>query len=175
VDFRPRENKFEVGCRGDHFGIDGLPEARPAGSAIELVFRRKERQVTTGTIVDACLMILVHGVHEWPLGLLVPQDAIGLWGKDLLPLLVGLNEFHDWTDLWLLAHREAPFFSENVAKAVILTRPPPVRRDAPFTKRRSPFALPRRDAWYMTLFARALQLRDSLVLRSGDLATGWIS
>ena len=79
VDFRPRENKFEVGCRGDHFGIDGLPEARPAGSAIELVFRRKERQVTTGTIVDACLMILVHGVHEWPLGLLVPQDAIGLW------------------------------------------------------------------------------------------------
>ena len=37
VDFRTRNNQFEVGARLHNFGVDRLPEARPAGAAIEFV------------------------------------------------------------------------------------------------------------------------------------------
>ena len=39
VDFGPCHKEFGVGACLDHAGIDRLPEARPAGAAIELMLR----------------------------------------------------------------------------------------------------------------------------------------
>ena len=42
MDFGPWENQFVIGSGFDHLWIDWLPEAGPAGAAVELVLRRKE-------------------------------------------------------------------------------------------------------------------------------------
>ena len=42
MDFGPGKNHSVIGCGFDHFGVDRLPEAGPAGAAVELVFREKQ-------------------------------------------------------------------------------------------------------------------------------------
>ena len=72
VDFGPRESQFVIGSGFDHPWIDWLPEAGPAGPAVELVFRRKEGQVASRTIVDTGSLVIVHVVGKGALGMLMP-------------------------------------------------------------------------------------------------------
>jgi hypothetical protein len=72
MDFGPWENQFVIGSGFDHLWIYRLPEAGPAGAAVELVFRRKEGQVASRAIVDSGSLAIVHIVGKGALGILVP-------------------------------------------------------------------------------------------------------
>ena len=52
MDFRSGQEEFEIGSSLDHPWINRLPEARPTGTTVELMFGREERQVATGAIID---------------------------------------------------------------------------------------------------------------------------
>ena len=72
VDFGSWKNQFVIGSGFDHLWIDWLPEAGPAGAAVELVFRRKDGQVASRAVVDTGSLAIVHVVGKGALGILVP-------------------------------------------------------------------------------------------------------
>src|SRR4051812_23478635 len=73
-----------------HRVVERLPEARPAGAALELGVGGKQRQVAAGAGEDALAMLLQQRAGARPLGAVLAQDVV-LHRRELrAPLGVGL-------------------------------------------------------------------------------------
>jgi hypothetical protein len=112
MDFGPGKDQFVIGRRFDHFGVDRLPKAGPAGAAVELMLRRIGREVTACAIVDTRFLIIVHVVGKRALGTFVPQDLVGLRREEFSPLLVGFHNFDNRADFNFWWHRRSPSVAE---------------------------------------------------------------
>jgi hypothetical protein len=104
VNLGPRHKEFRISACFHDLGIDRLPEARPACTAIELVFRGKQWKVAPGAMVDPRLVVLMERAGKSPLGVLMAQDTIGSRVKNLFPIFIAFDDFHDWADIRLGGH-----------------------------------------------------------------------
>jgi hypothetical protein len=89
VDFHPGHEKSGVRPFFHHLGIDRLPEAWPAGAAIELMFRGIGGQVTARAIIGARLVIFVERTRKGPFRIFMPQHLIGRGRQQFFPFVVG--------------------------------------------------------------------------------------
>ena len=84
VVFAARHDQFEI-----QFGDDGLvqwlPEAGPAGAAVEFGLGAEQGQPAAGADEDAAAMLLVEGAGEGALRTFTAQHGEGCWAEALLP------------------------------------------------------------------------------------------
>src|SRR5262245_9851791 len=69
-----------------------LQEAGPAGTGGELRIRRKQRQPTAGTCIDALFLVVEQRATERTLGIAAAENAVLLWRKAAAPLVFAERE-----------------------------------------------------------------------------------
>ena len=79
----------------DRIGCRGLDKARPSGTGIVFLLRRKERLSASGTTIEAFTLVIVIGAGKRLFGSFFSQYAILLRGEALFPLdLVNFDLIH---------------------------------------------------------------------------------
>src|SRR5262245_33232286 len=92
VDRRP--NHAERPIRGLAYRlVERLPEARPAGPALELGGRREVVESAAGAGEDAFPLFLIQRTRERPLGGFLAQDGVLIRAQKRTPLRVGVRDF----------------------------------------------------------------------------------
>src|SRR5512143_3443498 len=89
--FRARPDQSEIGPRAEGAG-SRVPEARPAGAAVELVDRFEKRQGTGGADVGSAAILVVEGAAERTLGVALEQYAVALGRQKDFPFRLGLHQ-----------------------------------------------------------------------------------
>ena len=74
---------------------DGLIEAGPAGAGFEFGFAGEEGEVAATAAEEACAVLIPTVAGEGALGVFVAEDPIGIFGEELLPLVIGVSEAGD--------------------------------------------------------------------------------
>ena len=97
VVFAARHDQFEIQL-GDHGIAQGLPEAGPAGAAVELGLGAEQGQPAAGADEGAAAMLLVERAGERALRAFTAQHGEGCWAEALLPfgfteIPGGINSF----------------------------------------------------------------------------------
>lgn len=87
VVFAARHDQFEIHL-GDHGIGQGLPEARPTGTAVELGLGAEQRQSAAGTDERATAMLLIERTGEGALGTFTTQHRIGGGTEPLFPFSI---------------------------------------------------------------------------------------
>src|SRR5206468_6027907 len=77
--------KAAVGLRLNRL-LDRSEEARPAGPAVELGIRGKQRLAATGTVVHACVILLIEQTRTGAFGTVLAQHSERRWRKPAPPL-----------------------------------------------------------------------------------------
>ena len=77
VVFRTGNDQFEIYFRRNRT-LQGLPEAGPAGAAVELRLRGEQRLIATGAVERATALLIIQWTGERPLGALIAQHVVGL-------------------------------------------------------------------------------------------------
>ncbi|SPP65374.1 hypothetical protein NITLEN_30288 [Nitrospira lenta] len=108
VHFGAGHEELRVGARLHHLRVDRLPEAGPAGAAVELLFRRIGGEIATRAVIDARGVILMQRTRKRPFRIFVAQHLIGRSRQLLLPFFVGFRHFDNRGDLNLGRHRASP-------------------------------------------------------------------
>src|SRR6476620_4705215 len=104
MDLGPWNDQLKVGARLDDSRIDRLPETRPAGTAIELVFGGVAGEIAPGAVVNARFLIVMEMVRKGALGRFVSQHLIGLRREQCFPFFIGFDHLGDRSDFKFLGH-----------------------------------------------------------------------
>ena len=81
-----------VAFLSDEAFVDGLREAGPSCSGVELVGATEERRTASDAPIDPCLFVVVVGIGKWALGAVVSGHVVLQLGEALAPfLLCALN------------------------------------------------------------------------------------
>src|SRR5688572_12965773 len=78
---------------GFHRRIDRRIEARPAGPAVELRLRRKERQIAAGTGEYALPLLLIERARKGRLGVALAEHGILGWRQQFPPFFLRAGHF----------------------------------------------------------------------------------
>src|SRR5262245_46998838 len=87
VDLGARTAVAVVGLLTHVLTGDRLKEAGPPGTGVELRIRRKQRQPTAGTCIDAFFLVVEQRATERTLGIAAAENAVLLWRKAAAPLV----------------------------------------------------------------------------------------
>src|SRR6058998_2055586 len=99
VYFGSRPEQFPIRLGADRGISNRLPKTRPPGFAVKLVLRRKQRQVTAGTVVDAWCLIVVIFVLEGRLRSFFAQHVVLFRSQESFPFRVGFGHLKHFTSL----------------------------------------------------------------------------
>jgi len=77
VVFRSGNDQFEIYFRRNRT-LQGLPEAGPAGAAVELRLRGEQRLITTGAVISTTALFGIQRTGERTLSAFVAEHVIGL-------------------------------------------------------------------------------------------------
>src|SRR6056300_1384672 len=91
VVFGARQHQSPVAFGAD-MGVDGLVKTRPAGAAVELGLRAKQRQVAGGTNIGAVTLFIVQRAAPGTLGGFFEQNLVLILIEQLAPLFTGFAD-----------------------------------------------------------------------------------
>src|SRR5437763_15656370 len=75
MNFGSRHEKAAVGLGFDRL-VERRPKARPAGAAVELGVRRKQRLPAPGAVIDPGAVLLIERAGSGTLRAVLPQHAV---------------------------------------------------------------------------------------------------
>ena len=96
VDLDARYSEHRIGALADCV-VERLPEAGPAGAAVELGLRGKELKRAAGAAERARPMLIVERARERAFGAFTPQHGELRRCQQLLPFLVGVRDLERGT------------------------------------------------------------------------------
>src|ERR1700722_10896931 len=80
-----------IGCGLDRSRLR-IVETRPAGAALELLLRSKQRLFAAGTIERAGTLLVIECATARPLGAVLAHDVELLGSEDFLPFRIGMRD-----------------------------------------------------------------------------------